>query len=176
MNNRHNWSPDPKFRIASKIRALIRRRRIPLAKVAAILGISAEDAGQFLVGGLHRLSAAELADGLEKLQAWIDPGTFGGTQAAVNLAEILSEIHDPGLTRAIGRFMVFQSEALKTLSLGPAGHGRNMLAALLRRSWDQALPGVPGTVRSHAMNVLVARWRHLQGVGGSLPNTGEAEI
>lgn len=164
MNNRHNWGPDPKFRIASKISALIRRRRIPLAKVAALLGISAEDAGQILVGGRHRLSEVELADALGKLQAWIDPGTFGDTQAAVNLAEILSEINDPGLTRTVSRFMARQSEAIKALGPAPPGHGRNILAALLRSSWDQALPGVSGTVRSHAMNVLIARWRLLQGV------------
>ncbi|MFA6311001.1 MAG: hypothetical protein WCV99_11145 [Sterolibacterium sp.] len=94
-------------------------------------------------------------------KARLDPGTFGGTQAAINLAEILSELNDPALTRTIGRFIAAQSEAIRTLSLIPPGHGRDMLASLLRRSWDQGLPGVSGTVRSHAMNVLVARWRSL---------------
>lgn len=111
------------------------------------------------------LSETDLADSLKRLQAWIDPGTFGGTQAAVNLAAILSEINDPGLIRTIGRFMICQSEAIKTLTLAPPGHGRNVLAALLRRSWEQALPGISGTVRSHAMNVLIARWRLLNDAG-----------
>jgi len=176
MRNRHISLPEQKARIAIKIRATIRRRRIPLARAAAFMGMSAEKFVQVLVGGLNPLSEAELADGLKKLQAWIDPGTFGGTQAAINLAAILSEINDPGLTRTVGRFMICQSEAIKTLSLAPPGHGRNMLASLLRRSWDQALPGVSGTTRSHAMNVLVARWRHLQDAGGALPKTGEGEI
>jgi hypothetical protein len=94
-------------------------------------------------------------------KAWLDPGTFGGTQAAINLAEILSELNDAALTRTIGRFMACQSEAIRTLSLIPPGHGRDMLASLLRRSWDLGLPGVSRTVRSHTMNVLVARWRSM---------------
>jgi len=95
-------------------------------------------------------------------KGWIDPGTFGGTQAAVNLAAMLSEINDPGLTRTISKFMMGQSAAIRTLSLAPPGRGRNVLAALLRRSWEWALPGISDTVRSHAMNVLVARWQCLQ--------------
>jgi len=138
--------------------------------------MSAEKFGQILVGGLQQLSETELTDGLKTLQTWIGPGTFGGTQAAINLAEILSEINDPGLTHTVGRFMTCQSEAIKTLSLAPPGHGRNMLASLLRCSWDQALPGIADTVRSHATNVLIARWRHLKHAGGAIPTTGKAPI
>jgi len=61
--------------------------------------------------------------------------------------------------RTSGRFMICQSEAIKALSLAPPGRGRNVLASLLNHAWDQALPGISGTVRSHAVNVLAARWR-----------------
>lgn len=151
----------PKTRIALGIRAIIRRRRIPVARAAEFMGITPEKLDRILAGTVQDLAESELTAAFEKVQTWLDPATFGGTPAALNLAAILSEISDPKLTNYVANYMANQSAAMRVLSKAKPGHGRNMLAALLRQSWSRPYHDIPDSVHTHMQNVLVARWRRL---------------
>lgn len=153
--------------IAAEIRGVIRRRRLPLAKAAEFLGVTPEVLGRILIGCPCSLPPDQLAGLLARIKMWLDPCTFGGTPAAINLAAILSEMNDKALSRNVAVYIAAQSECIKALGEISAGRGKNGIRSLLRRSWQHALPEAPTPVRSHMINVLVARLRHAMGEHGN---------
>lgn len=92
-----------KGEITAKIRAVIRRRRISLQKSREFMGLEPEPFCQILVGSVNAFSAEKLTSLLVRIKGWLDPGTFGGTPAA-----ILSEMGNVALSRRVALYMTAQ--------------------------------------------------------------------
>lgn len=85
--------------------------------------------------------------------------TFGNSACAENLVKILNEMNDEKITTNISRFLVSNNKIIHELAKIKDNDVQKTLANLFRASLYNTELKVPSKVKTHAINILIARLR-----------------
>lgn len=84
---------------------------------------------------------------------------FGNTEAALNLADMLTTEANPAYVRKVGRFLSHYAAVTKTLRNIPNDNHRRHLAELLKQDIMASDMQVPEKIKTHAINIATGRLR-----------------
>lgn len=84
---------------------------------------------------------------------------FGNTEAALNLADMLTAEANPIYLRKVGRFLSNNAGMCRTLSQMQNDHHRRAFAKMLKHSILNSNMELPEKIKTHALNVAVGKLR-----------------